>query len=51
MIITSWEWDINTNNGNTFLPSGWASVHDDLWDANNWTFYEEDIVLTEHALP
>ena len=43
--------DIKKNNGNTFLPSKWASVKDNIWDASNWTFYTEEIVLAEHALP
>jgi arylsulfatase A-like enzyme len=50
-IIASNNWDINTNNGNVYLPERWASVHDDLWNPENWTFYDEEIVLTEHELP
>ena len=29
-------WDVNTNNGNTFLPGPWYSVHDDVFDVRNW---------------
>lgn len=43
--------DIEKNNGTTFLPSGWASVKDSIWDQNNWTFYDESIVLDEYAMP
>lgn len=43
--------DVGVNNGNTFLASGWASVHDDIWNADNWTFYDASVVLTEHELP
>ena len=50
-IITSKEWNINTNNGNTFLPSGWVVVEDDIWSRNNWTVIEGDRVLDEHKLP
>lgn len=50
-VIISEEWDVATNNGNTFLPSYWASVKDDLWDQNNWTFYDKETVLTEYASP
>lgn len=39
------------NNGNTFLPSRWASVKDDLWNPDNWTFYEGEHVLSEHKAP
>ena len=38
-------------NGNTFLPSRWASVKDDLWNKENWTFYESQTVLKEHKAP
>ena len=51
LIILSHEWDVNTNNGNTYLPARWASVHDDLWNGENWTFYDQETVLTEHSLP
>lgn len=49
-IITSWDWDVTTNNGNTFQESQWASVHSDLWNADNWTFYDDTFVLKEHAI-
>lgn len=42
---------IDENNGTTYLPSGWASVKDSIWDQNNWTFYDEPIVLDKYAMP
>ena len=51
MIILSEEWSIEVNNGKTFMASKWASVRNNLWDKNNWTFYDEEIVLEEHKLP
>lgn len=30
------QWDTTKNNGNTFLPDYWYSVHDDLWNPDNW---------------
>lgn len=51
MVIMSGPWDIMVNNGTTFRAARWASVHDDLWNMDNWTFYDEEIVLKEHALP
>lgn len=39
------------NNGNTFMPAYWASVHDDLWDMDNWSVSDEKTVLKEYALP
>ena len=47
-IIMSDDWDVMENNGNTFLPSKWGSVKDNLWDREQWTFYEEEIVLDKH---
>lgn len=45
-IIASDETDIQKNNGNTFLPSKWYSVHDDMRDINNWKVVsEEEVVL------
>ena len=37
-IMWSEEWDIGTNNGNTFLPGDWFSVHDNIYDTNNWDY-------------
>lgn len=50
-IILSQIWDTAENNGNTFLPSQWASVKNDLWDESNWTFYSEETVLSDHSAP
>lgn len=50
-VIVSMDWDISINNGYTFLPSYWASVKDDLWDLDNWTFYDEFTILKEHKAP
>ena len=50
-IIRSRKWKIAENNGTTFLPAQWASVSDDLWNLDNWTFYDEETVLDRHAAP
>lgn len=50
-IILSKKFSVGVNNGNTFLPSEWASVKDDLWNRDNWTFYTEETVLKEHNAP
>jgi YidC/Oxa1 family membrane protein insertase len=45
-IIGSEEADVLINNGNTFLPSKWYSVHDDMRDVSNWKLVsEEETVL------
>lgn len=51
ILTLSREWQVATNNGTTFLPGPWASVHTNLWDKSNWSFHFENAVLTEHALP
>lgn len=36
-VFMSGEWDITENNGNTFKPGLWYTVHDDIFDTQNWT--------------
>lgn len=50
-IIMSEQWDVEVNNGTTFLPSRWASVRDGLWNKDNWNFTEDSLVLKEHNIP
>jgi hypothetical protein len=50
-IIMSDEWKIEKNDGNTFLPSSWASIQENLWDNDKWFFYEGDMILDEHNIP
>lgn len=50
-VIISSDWQIEINNGNTFFPAGWARVKDNLWDKDNWEFYDESIVLDEYRFP
>lgn len=50
-VILSADWDVNDNNGNTYLPAEWASVKDNLWDKNNWTVYPYEMVMNQHTAP
>lgn len=50
-ITRSTIWSTSENNGNAFIESPWASVSSDLWDKDNWKFFNENIVLDEHAFP
>lgn len=43
-VFGSKEWDINTNNGNTFKKGIWYSVHDDCLDPNNWEIIQDPSV-------
>lgn len=49
-IILSEEWDVRKHEGNTFYASKWASVKNDMRDKNNWTFYENEMILDEHIV-
>ncbi len=40
-IFGSYENDVSENNGNTFLPDIWYSVHDNVHDADNWSIVRE----------
>ena len=44
-ISASMEWDVNTNNGNTYIAGDWYTVHDNIFDKNNWSLYAKDTVL------
>ena len=41
-VSTVKESDIEESHGNTFLPSKWYAVHDDMRDVNNWKLLSED---------
>lgn len=45
--IQSNDWDVSINNGNTFLPGNWYSVHDNMHKEGNWKLVAEDSVLSE----
>ncbi len=47
-ITLSRVYQTDINDGNTFLPSAWASIKDDIWQASNWSFYPEDQVLADY---
>ncbi len=50
-VIISDVFSTSQNNGNTFLPAYWASVKGNLWDKNNWSFYDKLTVLKDHQAP
>ncbi len=45
-VTASKDWDVNINNGNVLMPGKWYSVHDDIWDKNNWTVVAKNAVFT-----
>ena len=48
-VITSKQWDISTNCGNTYIPSAWYAVKDNLWVQENWRYLEEVTTIPEEA--
>ena len=40
-ILCSHIWKTEKNNGSTFLPGPWLSVHDDIFDLDNWEYLGE----------
>lgn len=39
--ILQTEWDIEVNNGNTYMDGEWYSVHDDIFNKDNWQKIED----------
>ncbi len=39
-VFFSNKWDILTNNGNTFQAGDWYTVHDNVYDLDNWVPYD-----------
>ena len=50
-VILTKIWNVDENNGYTYKESRWASVKDNIWDANSWNLYEESVVLKDHTAP
>ena len=50
-LIMSWKFNTIYNNGYTYQAGRWASVKDNFWDRDSWTFYPGEHVLKEHAAP
>lgn len=50
-VTMSADWDVEINDGNTFLPSMWACIRENLWDKNNWLFGDKEMVLDQHCFP
>ena len=37
-LFLSYDWDVEVNNGNTFMPGGWYVVDGNPHDPENWTY-------------
>ena len=43
-ITDSENWNIKSNNGNTFKPSQWYAIKGNIWNKDDWRFIEEYVV-------
>ena len=50
LVIVSHDWSVSTNNGYTYKDAWWASVKDNMWERENWTFTQDKFILKEHCL-
>ena len=50
-VSMSFEFDVLSNNGYQFIGSPWLSIQNDIWNKNNWEFFDEWVILEEHAAP
>ncbi len=41
LILISDDWDTDENNGTKFFPGKWFTVHDDIFDTDNWEYLGE----------
>lgn len=46
-ILYSYEFNVEINNGNTFLPGKWYSVEGDMRKPDNWRFEADDAILPD----
>lgn len=44
-VLASYDWNVNKNNGSTYLPGRWYSVHTNIWDKTNWKIVKEKDVM------
>ncbi|MBQ0026579.1 MAG: YidC/Oxa1 family membrane protein insertase, partial [Lachnospiraceae bacterium] len=44
-IFDSGLWEIDTNNGTTFLPGPWYSMSESIWKKENWKLVAEDAIF------
>ena len=50
-ITMSYQWELEKQPENTFNHSRWAAVKDNIWDKDNWEFYNEETILQNYELP
>ena len=50
-IIYSNLYNVTVNNGNTFAEAQWIGVKDNIWNKENWEFYDKTLVLDKHQAP
>ena len=48
-ILLSWEKQFDLDGSTSFQPAQWASIHDNIWEKENWTITDNIQILTEHS--
>uniref|UniRef100_UPI00405626CF YidC/Oxa1 family membrane protein insertase n=1 Tax=Agathobacter sp. TaxID=2021311 RepID=UPI00405626CF len=48
-VIISSVWDVNENNGYTYVPAKWWAVSEDMREKENWRLIDEKAVLPKEA--
>lgn len=48
-IPLSFQWQLSNQLENSFAPSQWVAVQDNIWDMDNWEFFPEETVLQSHT--
>ncbi len=46
-VFASQLWSVSSNNGSRFRAGRWYSVHDNVWDRDNWTLVKENAVMPD----
>ncbi len=44
-------WNPSDHPGNTFAPTQWVSVEDNIWEKDNWQYHPSVVTLKEHKAP
>ncbi len=46
-VFFSYNWSVENNCGKQYIAGDWYTVHDSIWNKNNWQLVGEDAVLTK----
>ena len=46
-VFFSYSWSVEENCGKQYVAGDWYTVHDSIWDKNNWQLVGKDTILTK----